>query len=170
MISPAHKGFTLIELMVVVSIIAVLAVIGLTVFTGLQRSARDAKRKADIEAIATALEIYKDQHGTYSVATSFPCAAGTWWDFSSSAWGASGSVRGCPASIGNGLASSFAAGIPTDPFCSSTGCSNGWSNYVLSEPTNNGTEFTLYARLENPPANPCPGAPRPYNYCLSNQQ
>ena len=50
------RGFTLVELLVVVAIIAVLSVIGITVFTGVQKNARDARRKADIDSIAKALE------------------------------------------------------------------------------------------------------------------
>ncbi len=55
------KGFTLIELLVVIAIIAILSVIGFTVFTNVQKGARDAKRRSDIDAIAKALEVhYKD--------------------------------------------------------------------------------------------------------------
>lgn len=50
------KGFTLVELLVVVSIIAILSVIGLTIFTSAQANARDARRKADIDAIANTIE------------------------------------------------------------------------------------------------------------------
>lgn len=50
------QGFTLIELMVVISIIAVLSVVGVTLFNTAQKNARDARRKADIEAISKALE------------------------------------------------------------------------------------------------------------------
>lgn len=50
------SGFTLVELLVVVSIIAILSVIGIVIFTGVQKNSRDARRKADIDAIATALE------------------------------------------------------------------------------------------------------------------
>lgn len=50
------KGFTLVELLIVVAIIAVLAVIGIIVFGNVQKGARDARRKADINAIASALE------------------------------------------------------------------------------------------------------------------
>lgn len=58
------RGFTLIELLVVISIIAILSVIGITVFTGVQKGARDARRRSDIKAIATALEIqYLDRLG-----------------------------------------------------------------------------------------------------------
>ncbi len=60
------KGFTLIELLVVVAIIAILAVIGITVFTGIQKNARDAKRKADVDSIINALEAnYVSATGTY---------------------------------------------------------------------------------------------------------
>ncbi len=51
------RGFTLIELLVVISIIALLSVIGVTVFSGVQKTARDSKRKGDIDAVAKALEV-----------------------------------------------------------------------------------------------------------------
>lgn len=50
------SGFTIIELLIVVAIIAVLSVIGLTVYTGVQKNARDARRRADIESISKAWE------------------------------------------------------------------------------------------------------------------
>lgn len=54
-----EKGFTLIELLVVISIIAILAVIGVAVYSGQQKNARDARRRADIEAISGAMEASK---------------------------------------------------------------------------------------------------------------
>lgn len=77
---PAHikqfsKGFTLVELLVVVTIIAILTIIGITVFTSVQKNARDARRKADINAIANAMEANYDKTanpGVYdSLKTSF---------------------------------------------------------------------------------------------------
>lgn len=55
-LSVNKKGFTLVELLIVISIIAILSVIGVTVFSGVQKNARDAKRRADIDAITTSME------------------------------------------------------------------------------------------------------------------
>ena len=61
------KGFTLVELLVVVSIIAILSVIGLAIFGNIQKGARDARRKTDVDSIAQAMEINygKDIAGQY---------------------------------------------------------------------------------------------------------
>lgn len=50
------KGFTLVELIIVIMIIAILSVIGMAFYGNTQRNARDSKRKADIDAISKALE------------------------------------------------------------------------------------------------------------------
>lgn len=52
------RGFTLVELMVVISIISILSVIGIVLYSNAQKSARDTKRKADINAIVTAMELH----------------------------------------------------------------------------------------------------------------
>ncbi len=52
------RGFTLVELMVVIAILALLATVGITIYSGAQKSARDAKRKADIGSISEALEAH----------------------------------------------------------------------------------------------------------------
>lgn len=63
------KGFTLIELMVAIAIVAVLATIGFAIFQGAQAQARDARRKGDIDAIATVLENkFNATTGTYTAA------------------------------------------------------------------------------------------------------
>lgn len=63
----SQKGFTLIELLVVVAILAILAVIGATVYNNVQINARDARRKSDIDAIASAFEANKVQNSpTYT--------------------------------------------------------------------------------------------------------
>ena len=58
-------GFTLIELMVAISIVAVLAVVAMTSFTRANMRARDGKRKADLEQVRGALEMYRTAQGSY---------------------------------------------------------------------------------------------------------
>ncbi|HBL51600.1 MAG TPA: hypothetical protein DDZ05_00035 [Candidatus Blackburnbacteria bacterium] len=59
------KGFTLIELMIVISIIGMLAGLSTIGYQGARASSRDARRKADIEDLRTALEIYRSDCGSY---------------------------------------------------------------------------------------------------------
>jgi len=58
-------GFTLIELMVTISIIAIIIAIGIASYTGINKRSRDTKRKSDLEQIRSALEMYRAQNGFY---------------------------------------------------------------------------------------------------------
>lgn len=65
------KGFTLIEVLVVATIIAVLTAIGVVSYTNINKRSRDTKRKSDMEQIRSALEMYRADNGFY-VATGAP--------------------------------------------------------------------------------------------------
>jgi len=59
-----NNGFTLIELIVSVTIIAVLTVVGMISYTGTSQKARDSRRMADLERIRIALELYRQGTGS----------------------------------------------------------------------------------------------------------
>ncbi len=58
------NGFTLIELIVVVTIMAVLTVAGVLSYGGTSKRARDSRRMADLEKIRIALELYRQNLGS----------------------------------------------------------------------------------------------------------
>ena len=67
----SKKGFTLIELMVVVAIIAVLSLLGLRVYTGQATKARNASVQANMHSLATELGvlILESTNPSYNVTT-----------------------------------------------------------------------------------------------------
>ena len=70
------SAFTLVELLVVIAIIGIISTLAVVSLTNARKSARDAKRIADIKQIQTALELYYQDNGQYpstitdSIATS----------------------------------------------------------------------------------------------------
>jgi len=70
-----RKGFTLVEIMVVVTVISILSVIGYGSFDTAQKRTRDFQRKADFKRLQVALKLYKDEFGHYPYSVSDPNTA-----------------------------------------------------------------------------------------------
>jgi general secretion pathway protein G len=70
-----QKGFTIVELLVVIVVIGILAAITVTAYNGVQGRARDAERISDLKNIADALEIYRVNNGAYPTPVSTPNAS-----------------------------------------------------------------------------------------------
>lgn len=133
-----NKGFTLVELLVVMAILAVLVTLIAGGFRTAQMRGRDAKRKSDLKEIANSLELYFSDHDEY------PSSSG-------------GRVVGCPATTGSCVWGSgeFTDGqtvyfkeMPADPSSS--------LNYYYRAFSND-QKFQLYAHLENPKDKNCLG-------------
>ncbi len=69
-----RKGFTLLELLVVITIIGLLSSVGLASYTRAQARARDAKRQSDLTTLRNALELYYSENNFY-VNTGGACTA-----------------------------------------------------------------------------------------------
>lgn len=59
------KGFTFIEILVVITIIGVLTLVATTNFAVVNKKARDGKRQGDLEQIKAALEMYRTDEKEY---------------------------------------------------------------------------------------------------------
>lgn len=60
-----RQGFTLVELLVVATIISVLAGIGIISYTTLSQQSRDSRRIADLQNLRSALEFYRSDNDYY---------------------------------------------------------------------------------------------------------
>ncbi len=74
-----NKGFTIIELLIVIVVIGILAAIVLTSYGGVTAKANNAKRTTDISALANQLEVYYTTNSYYPSLTQLNTgtAAGT---------------------------------------------------------------------------------------------
>ncbi len=71
-----QSGFTLIELLVVIAIISTIMSIVTALVGDAKAKARDSKRRADLSQIQVALELYRNQHGTFNVSNGGTAGAG----------------------------------------------------------------------------------------------
>jgi prepilin-type N-terminal cleavage/methylation domain-containing protein len=69
------KGFTIVELLIVIVVIAILATLVIVTFTGIQQKARDSQRSTDINALDSHLEAYYAQNGYYPTLTNLTTAS-----------------------------------------------------------------------------------------------
>lgn len=91
------KGFTLLELLIVISIIGILVAVGAASYSSAQQKARDSRRKSDIKAVQNAAEQYYAENsnaypnsktfGTVFLPAGFPkdpkwTSSGTYLDYS----------------------------------------------------------------------------------------
>ncbi|MBU1343052.1 MAG: prepilin-type N-terminal cleavage/methylation domain-containing protein [Proteobacteria bacterium] len=80
-----QKGFTLIEVMIVIAIIGVLAAIAIPNYKNYQFKAKSAEAKTNLGAIRTMEEAYKAENDAYYVCAANPVAVP---GVSKAAWGA----------------------------------------------------------------------------------
>lgn len=66
-----RRGFTIVELLIVIVVIAILASISVVAYNGIQTRARDSARSQDIKTIVKALEMHYAEKGFFPNQTTY---------------------------------------------------------------------------------------------------
>lgn len=122
------RAFTLVEMLVVISIIGVLSTIVFSSFSQSRERARVAKRVADLKQVQNALEFY------YAVNRSYPSSGPTWFRSECNAWGGLSANNVIP-----GLVPTYLPAMPSDPSMDREG---NVSCYIYAS---NGTDYAFLA-------------------------
>lgn len=69
-------GFTLFEMLIVISILSILVMLSMVSFISVQKNARDSRRKADLEQIRAAIEQWRSDKGSYPNTTTLVVGCG----------------------------------------------------------------------------------------------
>lgn len=135
------KGFSLIELMVVIAIIGILATAGITQYASYQARARDTVRMQDLSWFQSALATYQADN----------------WSYPKIAWNACLKDENVEWLTTTKLSAALWTKIPKDPSIKNTvaPCWNTWAGFygykLLDGPTGiPDSAFLLTARVENP--------------------
>jgi prepilin-type N-terminal cleavage/methylation domain-containing protein len=80
-----QKGFTIVELLIVIVVIAILAAISIVAYNGIQQRAKYTENIAKIEEIGKAIRMYRAEGG--SMSNGIAGANGLWYGASSSVYG-----------------------------------------------------------------------------------
>lgn len=124
------KGFSLVELLVVIGIIAIIMVAVFPNFTGARQRARDNQRKIDLRSIQAALDLYKSDQNppAYVPSPTLPLLCNTCWSSGAS----------CTGNI-------YMRKFPCDPASVTTP-----TPYIYTLNSGDNLKYTLSACLENP--------------------
>ncbi|MBI5613613.1 prepilin-type N-terminal cleavage/methylation domain-containing protein [Candidatus Gottesmanbacteria bacterium] len=125
------RGFTLMELLIVIALLGILIVVGLGSFQSATRKSKDSQRKANLKSVSVALEAYFNDAGAYPADDGQGHMVIT--DCSSS-------YSYCPwGSPMKNTATTYMALLPSDP---------GANAYWYIAGTSNAS-YQMYARIDN---------------------
>ena len=125
------RGFTIVELLVVIIVIAILASVTLVVYSGSQARARDADRYNDAKAIIEALTIYRSNTGSYPSAATMGLSDGD-------------------LPVGCSLPTGYSYSIATDTSWLQELMGKGYLDKKLTPPTNDCSHYYSYIHSTSP--------------------
>lgn len=109
------KGFTIVELIVIIVVIGILAGIVTVAWPNYMKSVRDDERRSDLQQLSAALNVYKLQKND-----SMDDGSGCGLDNNGNGWIALGGTPSYPTSILSCLQAVGA--LPNEPFTDPSGC------------------------------------------------
>lgn len=115
------RGFTLVELLVVILLITLLSTVVYASYTRALAMGRDGRRKTDLASLRDALELYYSENNRYPI----PCT--NWCDVNSANLGV--------------LVPTYINPLPSDP-------KTGWNTYRYTALSATGQGYCLEANLE----------------------
>ncbi len=105
-----RSGFTLVELLVVIVVIAILASISIVAYQGIQSRARDTQHLQDVKTIAKAMEMYYADKGVYPPTNGSTKINIGWVTTADASW----------ANLEAALVPAYISSMPKDPQASQT--------------------------------------------------
>lgn len=129
------RAFTLIEVLIVISIISIIISIATVSYSEIQKRARDGRRKSDIAKISVLLQRYYQDNGRYPPGNSGGSTVTSSQSYQVQTPWITGLDR-------------YSDEVPRDPINISTGASPG-GYFYLYETWNNGQSYHLMINLEN---------------------
>jgi prepilin-type N-terminal cleavage/methylation domain-containing protein len=140
-----QKGFTIVELLIVIVVIGILVALVVTTFSGIQKKARDTERQTDIKAIHGQVEAYLAQEGRYPTLANLN--DGTFR--SNNLKGLDDDALEDPKGANNTVVQTAAANVYSydvladdDTTCTNTGTSDDCTKYTLTATLEGGGTFT----------------------------
>lgn len=169
-----QKGFTIVELLIVIVVIGILAAITIVAYNGIQSRARDAQRKSDVATITKALELYYLDNGSYPptwCTLGVGCKINSGWNTTADAsW----------SNFEGYLVPKYISSLPKDPQASTStpaAISGGYNYDIVANPgwcttPSDRQSYMLTYRLESSSQErqvigDCTAGPQPTNYSSS---
>lgn len=164
-----QRAFTLIELIVVITIIAILISAISISWAKAQQKGRDARRKSDLKAVQQSLDTFYETTGAYpqddfsgNITCSTNTGATELYDASTLGWG----FPFVCTQTSSGQADTFLQPLPKDPVYQST------AGYYYQRTKLDGTadpfHYVLETQLENTSDPDISSCPNSRNYCITN--
>ena len=100
-----QTGFTIVELLIVVVVIAILAAITIVSYNGITTNARDSQRKNDIATITKALEMYYVDNGRFPASSGSSTINTSWSTTADTSW----------QTLKNQLVPKYISALPVEP-------------------------------------------------------